>query len=352
MKKLLFGWLLFTVSLLLNAQNNVLIGAYYFDGWSGHNSMDEKWVKQSNAPTGLTYKLMTVFPEREPVWGWRDDDIRIMERQIDLAAKNGVDFFVFCWYWKRDGNGNVSDTQVKALPHHTSMKLFMQAKNKHKMKFAVLVCDHSGEKITNQDSWNSLIGYLSKEYFSDSQYLRFDNKPYLCFFQGGAANAYLDGMRATAQTYGLEGVVMASCNYHVPESKFDVTSFYNETIETGKIGEARPYSELISRTEYFWPYQPVNSIPSCIVGWDKRPWFEKEDFIYYNNKTPEQFYKLLTDAIDFTYKRKPQFPAIMIFAWNELGEGGYLVPTKGDRRAKFLKQIKRVKKYEKKKYLK
>jgi hypothetical protein len=30
----------------------------------------------------------------------------------------------------------------------------------------------------------------------------------------------------------------------------------------------------------------------------------------------------------------------LIYAWNELGEGGYLVPTKGDPEASYLKQVK------------
>ena len=350
MRGLLITYLFFAAGTLLCAQNHILIGAYYFDGWSGKSPSTEDWAKRANAPTGLTYKLMTDFPEREPVWGWRNDDIRIMERQIDLAADNGIDFFVFCWYWKRDKNGNVSDAQVNALPNHTSMKLFLQARNKHRMKFAVMVTDHSGEEVKEQDSWNSLITFLSKEYFSDSQYLRFGNKPYLCFFQGGEANTYLDGMRLTAHTCGLDGLVFAACNFHNTESKFDVTTFYNETIETGKAKEAQSYQKLISRTEYYWPYQPVNSIPSCIVGYDKRPWFEKENFIYYTERSPALFYALLKDAVDFTYKRKPAYPAIMIYAWNEFGEGGYLVPTKGDRRAKYLKQVRKIKKYENKTY--
>jgi len=33
---------------------------------------------------------------------------------------------------------------------------------------------------------------------------------------------------------------------------------------------------------------------------------------------------------------------VLLYAWNELGEGGYLVPTKSDPEASFLKQIKEV----------
>lgn len=33
---------------------------------------------------------------------------------------------------------------------------------------------------------------------------------------------------------------------------------------------------------------------------------------------------------------------LLIYAWNELGEGGYLVPTKGDPKAQYLKVVKEV----------
>src|SRR5690606_38651836 len=81
---------------------HVSIGAYYFDGWAGRNihanDPNEPWAK--NAPSHLTRRMLKEFPQREPVWGWRDDSLAIMERQIDLAADNGIDFFLFCWYWR------------------------------------------------------------------------------------------------------------------------------------------------------------------------------------------------------------------------------------------------------------
>lgn len=32
----------------------------------------------------------------------------------------------------------------------------------------------------------------------------------------------------------------------------------------------------------------------------------------------------------------------MIYAWNELGEGGYLIPTKGNKQGEHLKMVKEV----------
>jgi len=53
-----------------------LVGAYYFDGWSG----------QTNHITEL---LKTEFADRQPVWGWKDDTVEIMQRQIDYCADHG-----------------------------------------------------------------------------------------------------------------------------------------------------------------------------------------------------------------------------------------------------------------------
>ena len=65
-----------------------MIGAYYFDGWSGKNNSQELWAQE--APTHLTEKLYNDYNERQPIWGWRNDDLAIMERQIDIASQNGI----------------------------------------------------------------------------------------------------------------------------------------------------------------------------------------------------------------------------------------------------------------------
>lgn len=87
---ILFVYLFITI---LSWGQAPLIGAYYFDGWAGNNKkVNEKWAQ--NAPTHLTKELALTFNSRQPIWGWRDDKLEIMEKQIDIAAKNGIDFFL------------------------------------------------------------------------------------------------------------------------------------------------------------------------------------------------------------------------------------------------------------------
>ena len=47
----------------------------------------------TRSPTHLTEKLYNDYNERQPIWGWRNDDLAIMERQIDIASQKWHYFF-------------------------------------------------------------------------------------------------------------------------------------------------------------------------------------------------------------------------------------------------------------------
>mgnify|MGYP001835280145 FL=1 len=57
------------------------------------------------------------------------------------------------------------------------------------------------------------------------------------------------------------------------------------------------------------------------------------------------FGKFFSDAVKWVNenpdKTVPE-KIVLVYAWNELGEGGYLVPTKADPSAKKLKEIKKA----------
>lgn len=55
----------------------------------------------TRSPTHLTEKLYNDYNERQPIWGWRNDDLAIMERQIDIASQNGITFSCFAGIGKR-----------------------------------------------------------------------------------------------------------------------------------------------------------------------------------------------------------------------------------------------------------
>jgi hypothetical protein len=347
--------LIIAMSSCTEKEKPATIGVYYFDGWSGKNrhadDPNEPWAK--NAPTHLTRRFVEEFPEREPVWGWRNDSPEIMKRQIDLAADNGVDFFLFCWFWK-DNKGSINPEAIKNDHHHTSMELYMNAPNKKKLKYSLLVANHSGFEIIGKQNWIDAVKFWAEEYFRDPQYITVDGKPLVVLFETGntVTEEDLAAMQQTAKEEGFkDGISIAGCGAPARQKLgFTHTTHYNIIPGYAAGSEEHKYQELVDATEAQWigrEDQPY--IPLLTAGWDKRPWEDRDrqsrEGWYYPDSSPEQFKNFLTDAItwmDNNPTKTTKEKLVLIYAWNEVGEGGYLVPTKGDPEAAKLKKIKEV----------
>ena len=328
------------------------VGVYFFDGWSGHhrlaNDPNEPWAK--DAPTHLTRRMVEEFPEREPICGWRSGKQEIVEQQIDLAAEHGIDFFLFCWYW-RDTNGPINPDAIEQLPHHTQLNMYLKAPNKEKLQFGLLVANHGGSEIKGADNWESAARYWMK-YFKDPQHVTLDGKPLVVIFNTNGINEEsMKRMQKVAREHGFPGLSIAGCG-NVDKEGFTHRTHYNITGGGWSGGsEEHKYSELVETHKKTWkgtdekPY-----ILNITVAWDKRPWESETgrnapEGFYFPDRTPEQFKDFMTDAISWMDENPEQTNSermILLYAWNEMGEGGYLVPTKEDPDGAYLKVIKEV----------
>lgn len=85
-------------------------------------------------------------------------------------------------------------------------------------------------------------------------------------------------------------------------------------------------------------------IPCVSVGWDPRPWENAQrGSWYYTGRTPEKFAAHLRELVSWMDTHPEQCTPeryAVVFAWNELGEGGWLVPTKGDPDGVWLRAIR------------
>ena len=141
------------------APTKVRAGAYYFDGWTGKTGH-------------LTHRLRDEFFDREPVWGWRDDSLSVVEQQIDCAADQGLAFFAFDWYWPEGPD--------KEAPMNTGLKLYLQAKNKQRLQFCLLVANHGGFRIGPAD-WETVTD-IWLPLFKEPTHVKVGGKPLLIFF--------------------------------------------------------------------------------------------------------------------------------------------------------------------------
>lgn len=332
-----------------STQTKARLGIYYFDGWSGALSTYHF--------NGL---LSGPYQGRQPVTGWQDNSSCAVELQLAWAHKFGIDFFVFDWFYNaiapNPGENLNNALQItRALP------------NRHGMQYAILYVD-GPPFVVPPASWSSAVDEWTS-YMVDPAYVRVNGKPVLfiinmgpmrdAFGSSSAVAAALNQLRAAAQAKGLPGVFVVG-GFGVPEDTsgqdslfpdlswvlgdgYDAFSMYNYPYTPMIVNGMLPFSSLSDAGRWTWTQCAakchVPFIPVAMDGWDPRPWNERApngDLVWYN-RTPSDVTTFVSDAIAWANANPqvrpeppPTPPLVLMEAWNELGEGSYLVPTVGD----------------------
>ena len=219
------------------------------------------------------------------------------------------------------------------------------------MKFCLLIANHQGYEITGPENWKA-AGEAWLPYLKHPQHVTVDGKPLLLIFNSsGGDKAGFANVQAAARKAGLPGVAIAACGGGAIETGYTHSTRYNVVPGYAAGSAEHKYAELVDANRRVWGGrrdQPC--IPTVTAGWDKRPWegptgLNQVAGWYYPDRTPEQFAGFLRDAIAWMDKHPEQTTAerlVLIYAWNEFGEGGYIAPTKGDSDGQYLKALRSV----------
>lgn len=368
--------------------NDYNIGAYYFPGWSTPGGGPNPTNPWSIIPTN-----------RHPLIGMFDETKQdICDYNLELARDYGLKFFAYDWY-----ADIVNNTYVPFLDHaiNNHKKSTVYSKPKYCVNFIV----QTNAAKFSLTTWPLLYNFWINNYFNDPNYLTINNKPVVMIFDvstfstrmGGASQVTqaLDAARNAAIAAGYSGIHfvglqadssnfwMTACLSHGWDgmSSYTVFSKYlnggdtsansktgfdrlddaifsaDEVITSstyhswwGNSGYANPPTLVDTGSAWVAPTAPSSNgwggknFPSFIIpiasGYDARPWTYSSTL--QGIPTADQFEIHLIKArqvIDTNRAKTKGFG--IITAWNEFGEGSFIMPTTTSGYEK-LQAIKRV----------
>ncbi len=317
------------------------VGAYYFSGWSH---------AQNN---NITAVLTGPMHSSEPLIGWYDDSQSQIDKSINQAADAGIDFWAFDWY-DIARSPYLSDKTL-----NEGLGFYLTSHVRHRLKFCIDFIDQAPFIPTAKD-WPGLVKTWITHYFKQPDYVRVNGKPLFIVFSpehmrdifGGSQGVHraIDYLRAQARAAGLPGVevtvsatVAPRANpYHVMQLNiegYDAATGYNYHAMGGEQYRVPvSYQRLVDENVAMWnrvaasvhiPYIPV-----VTSGWDQRFSIrELKTAIIYEGRTPQKFACFAVQArhwVDTHPSETVPEHIVMLFAWNEIGEGGEIIPDHRD----------------------
>ncbi|HQK94603.1 MAG TPA: glycoside hydrolase family 99-like domain-containing protein [Armatimonadota bacterium] len=310
-----------------DARDPTRVGVYWWDAW---------WEGSPYIREPLT----TAFAEREPLYGWRSDSPEAMDQALGLMASHGIDFIVFLWYER--GAWRFDDSHPSDLMD-TGLDLYLRTPNRHAVGFCLM-----WTQPVPADRLDAAVAeWLGCA--ADPDYTRIDGRPALFVYAdvldstpGGdeALRDQITRVRAAAAKADLPGLYIVANHFSIGQADrfralgFDAVSSY---VNFGGQPGANPYSALVDSVRATWDSAPAGLpyIPNVTTGWDPRPRMGFMDTYdrWFEGRTPDALREYVAAALDWVAThpdRVPSSPLVTLYAWNELDEGGWLVPTRGE----------------------
>jgi streptogramin lyase len=341
------------------------VGVFYFDGWGGPLSNYHFDGLARPGPVGGPPNGQ--FPERQPLYGWRDDTVETMRTQLAWARQAGIGFFNFEWY---------NYSSPPSDPINGALGNYMKLKDHNGVGFALSYIIGGLGSVFNVplDQLPAVADKWVTQYFLNPNYVKINGKPLLTvtyiadavklYGDPDGINQAIDIIQNAAKAHGLPGVYIVGLRSdyqqycegipndclaedgHQSQQHWDAISQLNVNQLVAPVDGPTPFTRLINEeTQVDWPAWAQQTvfpyIPSLGFGWDARSTGGQVHdsngtaHMFWTVRTPSETGQFLTDAIDAA-NQNPELhvsatpgapPIIFMQSWNELFEGAYIVPT-------------------------
>lgn len=352
------GW---TVSFPTAAQSPAprpSVGAIRWDAWHGPASNVGLTVEKTLAPARWHYRL-PFFGKvvGENAVEARGDTQEIMDREIEYAHAAGLDYWAFVIYPEDNALSN-------------GLRLYLSSAHRDKVRFC-LNLQGGWEGGGGGAAWEDKVRRYVALFRKKSYQTVLDGRPLVYLYSVDdlvgpgrfetweEARAAFDRLRAATLKAGLKTPYIVAQGWS-PE----VLAKQAETLGLDALGayassagaKAAPYADLAAHTERWWDAfaaQGRDTVPLATAGWDMRPrvetpvpWVKGGDIEqYYGAPAPEELSAHVGKALQWCRDHPDTAHAqtVLVYAWNEFDEGGWLCPTlkEGTARLDALKEVLR-----------
>ena len=325
------------------AQQRPIAGAIRWDAWHGDQGVPGQAVERALGPKRWHARIpffgKVISDTQVEIRGYSQE---VVDQEIAYARQAGLDYWAFVTY-------------EPDSPMSLALKLYLTSARKADIRFCLLTeCSRWGSPDTYRPKVERFLKLMAEPTYQrvlgsrPLLYVGFMDDAWLNQWGGTAgARKLFDGFRADAQKAGLGNPYIVLMEFTAARGKkladalgLDALSAY----ATQAAGPGTPYASLAKHAERFWDQckatgKPV--VPIAMSGWDRRPRVEHpvpwEKYQkpgvgiekYYEAPTPAELAAHVERAVRWARKNAVACPAqaIIIYAWNEHDEGGWLCPT-------------------------
>ena len=264
------------------------------------------------------------------------DAPEIMAREIDYAAQAGVYWAFLNYPWQGDMS--------------KPLRMFLTHPDRERVKFTLMLSNHSLFREWDTFFRNALSDACVMPNFQtvlNGWPLIYTFLPGLGKSPGGKPKlqARVAEIRELVEHRTGKNPYLVHFMHGLPQSEwptvkqlgFDASTKYAQF--AGPRMSYAAYRRKIAADWRSWARQGYQHIPLLSSGWDNRPryhnpvpWVKKAEHMlrnYTEEPTPEQLAAHCKVGLDFVYRNKAvcEAQSLMMYAWNEHDEGGWLCPT-------------------------
>lgn len=322
----------------------VLFGAIRWDAYHGGDGQIYTDSMRTMSPEKWRYRLpFYAQVNKDGTIEANAAKQEIMDQEIAYAKAARLDYWAFLFYVRYGDDYEMN----------RCLRLYLQSKHKSDVGFCLILCH-----LPDKEKWPACADRLVA-YFKEATYQKvLKGRPLVYFFRQElkdrfgswpAAKGAIELLRSKTKAAGLSDPYLVIQHYSTTEQEqavqaagFNAVSEYTAHHDTGRF-EEKPYSHLAAVNQEAWNRWlglGVEVVPVVNAGWDLRPiqeinthWYQPSKTVtYWTEPTPDEFAANCQSAADWCKRHPKTTPArtVMIYAWNEWMEGGYIVPTARD----------------------